>query len=44
VVHGGTFSDTVLLIKKLKINKRTFVLAPLHNPANLQGIIVAEDF
>ena len=44
VVHGGsTFSETVLIddVVKNKI-KDLFSLAPLHNPANLEGIIVAE--
>jgi acetate kinase len=44
VVHGGTFfSDTVLIdeVVKEKI-KELFALAPLHNPANLEGIEIAE--
>jgi acetate kinase len=45
VVHGGTFfSDTVLIDKAVKDKiKQLFVLAPLHNPANLEGIIIAEE-
>ncbi|MEL1242514.1 acetate/propionate family kinase [Flavobacterium flavipallidum] len=45
VVHGGaTFSDTVLINEEVKEKiKQLFELAPLHNPANLEGIIVAEE-
>jgi acetate kinase len=45
VVHGGTFfSDTVLIDNAVKDKiKELFVLAPLHNPANLEGIIIAEE-
>jgi acetate kinase len=45
VVHGGaTFSDTVIIDQEVKDKiKELFALAPLHNPANLQGIIVAEE-
>lgn len=45
VVHGGaSFSDTVLITEEIKEKiKQLFELAPLHNPANLEGIIVAED-
>lgn len=45
VVHGGaSFSDTVLINDEVKEKiKQLFGLAPLHNPANLEGIIVAED-
>jgi acetate kinase len=44
VVHGGSsFSDTVLITDKVKDKiKQLFELAPLHNPANLEGINVAE--
>ncbi len=45
VVHGGsTFSETVVIndVVKEKI-KELFSLAPLHNPANYEGIIVAEE-
>ncbi len=44
VVHGGAaFSDTVIIDEKVKnIIKELFPLAPLHNPANYEGIIVAE--
>jgi len=44
VVHGGsTFTKTVeaTTVVKEKI-KELFALAPLHNPANLEGILVAE--
>ncbi|MGM8362582.1 acetate/propionate family kinase [Flavobacterium sp. ARAG 55.4] len=45
VVHGGaSFSDTVLINDEIKEKiKELFELAPLHNPANLEGIIVAEE-
>jgi acetate kinase len=44
VVHGGaTFSDTVIIDQDVKDKiKHFFALAPLHNPANLQGINVAD--
>ncbi len=44
VVHGGsTFSDTVIITEEVKDKiKQLFDLAPLHNPANLEGIMVAE--
>lgn len=44
VVHGGSaFSDTVLIDAAVKQKiKDLCQLAPLHNPANLEGIIVAE--
>ena len=44
VVHGGTFfSDTVLINQSVKEKiKELFALAPLHNPANLEGIEIAE--
>ena len=45
VVHGGaSFSETVIVTEavKQKINQLS-ELAPLHNPANLEGIIVAEE-
>ena len=44
VVHGGaTFSNTVVIDSKVKDKiKELFPLAPLHNPANYEGIIVAE--
>lgn len=43
VVHGGsTFSDTVVITEEVKEKiRQLFDLAPLHNPANLEGIIVA---
>lgn len=45
VVHGGaSFSDTVLIDTEVKEKiKQLFELAPLHNPANLEGIVVAEE-
>ncbi|WP_298474080.1 acetate kinase [uncultured Maribacter sp.] len=44
VVHGGnTFSDTTLITDEVKAKiKELSKLAPLHNPANLQGIVLAE--
>lgn len=44
VVHGGSeFSKTVIINQKVKDNIRDlFDLAPLHNPANLTGIEIAE--
>ena len=44
VVHGGKqFTKTIKVNDKVKANiKRLFSLAPLHNPANLTGIEVAE--
>ncbi|UMB61474.1 acetate kinase [Lutibacter sp. A80] len=44
VVHGGAaFSDTVVIDDTVKeMIKELFPLAPLHNPANYEGIIVAE--
>jgi acetate kinase len=44
VVHGGSkFSKTVLIDKEVKESIRNlFDLAPLHNPANLIGIEIAE--
>lgn len=45
VVHGGSqFTKTVLATPDVKENiKELFALAPLHNPANLTGIEVAEN-
>lgn len=45
VVHGGnTFSKTVVIDAHVKHEiKQLFDLAPLHNPANYEGIIVAEE-
>jgi acetate kinase len=45
VVHGGSaFSNTVVINKEVKEKiKQLFDLAPLHNPANLEGINVAEE-
>ncbi|MEI6866854.1 acetate kinase [Flavicella sp.] len=45
VVHGGsTFTKTVLVTEDTKEKiKELFALAPLHNPANLTGIEVAEN-
>ncbi|AOW19851.1 acetate/propionate family kinase [Urechidicola croceus] len=44
VVHGGsTFSKTVIITDEVKQKiKELFSLAPLHNPSNYEGIIVAE--
>ena len=44
VVHGGnTFSKTTLIDKAVKEKIKEFsVLAPLHNPHNLEGVILAE--
>ncbi|MGY0426488.1 MAG: acetate/propionate family kinase, partial [Polaribacter sp.] len=44
VVHGGSkFSKTVVINDEVKNNIRAlFDLAPLHNPANLTGIEIAE--
>tara|TARA_R110001583_G_scaffold77623_1_gene211190 strand:+ start:24907 stop:26097 length:1191 start_codon:yes stop_codon:yes gene_type:complete len=45
VVHGGSeFSKTVVINTEVKAKiKDLFSLAPLHNPANYEGIIVAEE-
>ena len=45
VVHGGSdFSDTVRIDDNVKAKiKQLFELAPLHNPANLEGINVVEE-
>jgi acetate kinase len=45
VVHGGSnFSDTVTITAEVKDKIRQLSdLAPLHNPANLEGINVAEE-
>jgi acetate kinase len=45
VVHGGdSFSKTIVIDEKVKTKiKEYFSLAPLHNPANLKGIEVAEE-
>ncbi|MGJ8743722.1 acetate/propionate family kinase [Polaribacter sp.] len=44
VVHGGkSFTNTVAITKEIKEKiKELFDLAPLHNPANLTGIEIAE--
>ncbi|MGY8909137.1 MAG: acetate/propionate family kinase [Flavobacteriales bacterium] len=44
VVHGGNkFSETVIITEDVKNNIHDlFDLAPLHNPANLKGIEIAE--
>lgn len=44
VVHGGNkFSSTTIVNQEVKDNiKALFDLAPLHNPANLTGIEIAE--
>lgn len=45
VVHGGSsFSNTVVINDEVKDRiKQLFELAPLHNPANFEGIVVAEE-
>ena len=44
VVHGKHISKPVLVDDQvLQIVKEAADLAPLHNPANLQGIIAAKD-
>lgn len=45
VVHGGDlFSETALITEEVKnAIKNLFALAPLHNPANYEGIVVAEE-
>ncbi|SEO24960.1 acetate/propionate family kinase [Flavobacterium sinopsychrotolerans] len=45
VVHGGSaFSNTVIITTEVKDKiRQLFDLAPLHNPANLEGINVAEE-
>lgn len=45
VVHGGDkFSDPVIINEEVKEKVKSLSsLAPLHNPANLQGINVAEE-
>ena len=45
VVHGGNdFSNTTIIDDNVKERiKQLFDLAPLHNPANFEGIIVAEE-
>nr|WP_321226184.1 acetate kinase [uncultured Psychroserpens sp.] len=44
VVHGGNaFSNTTLITEDVKQKIKEFAaLAPLHNPNNLEGIVVAE--
>ncbi len=45
VVHGGsTFSGTTLINEAVKDKiSALFALAPLHNPPNLEGILVSEE-
>ncbi|WP_291869123.1 acetate kinase [Maribacter sp.] len=45
VVHGGnSFSNTTLITEEVKAKiKELSKLAPLHNPPNLQGIVLAEE-
>lgn len=45
VVHGGSnFSNTTVINQEVKDKiKQLFELAPLHNPANYEGIVVAEE-
>ncbi|NEN24507.1 acetate kinase [Cryomorpha ignava] len=44
VVHGGKlFSETILITPEVKQNIAEYsALAPLHNPHNLEGVLVAE--
>jgi acetate kinase len=44
VVHGGSrFTETILITEDVKESiRKLFDLAPLHNPANLTGIEIAE--
>lgn len=46
VVHGGnSFSDTTLITDEIKKKIKEYIaLAPLHNPGNLEGILVSEQF
>ncbi len=46
VVHGGnSFSDTTIITEEVKRKIQDLIsLAPLHNPGNLEGILVAEEF
>lgn len=46
VVHGGnSFSDTTIITDEVKQDIQKYAaLAPLHNPGNLEGILVAEEF
>ncbi len=46
VVHGGnSFSNTTLITTEVKTKIQEYAaLAPLHNPGNLEGILVAEEF
>ena len=46
VVHGGnSFSDTALITDEVKKEIQEYsALAPLHNPGNLEGIRVSEEF
>lgn len=45
VVHGGnSFSNTTLITAEVKEKIQQYAaLAPLHNPGNLEGILVAEE-
>lgn len=45
VVHGGSnFSNTTLITTKVKLEiEKLIPLAPLHNPANLVGVEMAEE-
>ena len=46
VVHGGnSFSNTALVTPEVKQKIQQYApLAPLHNPSNLEGIYVAEEY
>lgn len=45
VVHGGnSFSDTTIITAEVKEKIQEYAaLAPLHNPGNLEGILVSEE-
>jgi len=46
VVHGGnSYSNTALITPEVKQKIQQYApLAPLHNPSNLEGILVAEEY
>ena len=44
VVHGGTFTESVVADEKvIKELEKAIPLAPIHNPANIQGLQVARE-
>ena len=44
VVHGGTFTESVIADEKvIKELEKAIPLAPIHNPANIQGLQVARE-